>query len=195
VRAAQGDGGTVRVLARDARFDTIGVSDDGTVLVYGGLHEGAPHLFRLSPGGGAPKQISAFPSFSPSVDSSGRRVAFYFINAEGRFRLGVTSTDGGSLLADLPVDTPTANSRLVLTDEGVYLNTMPGDRANVWLQPLDGRAARRMTSFEDQMAFDFAVSRDGASLAVVRGPRLRDAQMITGFDAGGRIAGAATATP
>ena len=49
--------------------------------------------------------------------------------------------------------------------------------------PLDGRPAVRVTSFEDQLLFDFAVSRDGTTLALVRGPRLRDAQLITGFGA------------
>ena len=144
---------------------------------------------------GRRSRSSTFPSFSPSVDPPGRRVAFYYINGEGRFRLGVTSTDGGALLADLPADTPTANSRLVLTDEGVYVNTVPGDRANVWLLPLDGRPSRRVTSYEDQMVFDFSVSRDGASLAVVRGPRLRDAQMITGFGTNDRAADAVSPTP
>ena len=37
---------------------------------------------------------------------------------------------------------------------------------------------------EDLQLFDFAVSRDWKILAVVRGPRLRDAQLITGFEAG-----------
>jgi hypothetical protein len=112
---------------------------------------------------------------------SGKRAAFYFINSSGQFRLGVTAVDGGPLLADIPTEVPSANSRLALTDNGLYLNTMPGDRANVWLQPLDGRPARRITSFEDQLLFDFAISRDGRTLAVARGPRLRDAQLITGF--------------
>ena len=181
VRAASKDGGSVRVLARDVNYDTVSVSSDGQVLTYTAAVNGVPHVFRLSPGA-PPKQLTTDPAYSSSVDPSGRRVAFYLVNSDRRFRLGVMSTDGGPLIAELPVDPPTANSRLVLTDEGVYLNTMPGDRANVWLQPLDGRPARRVTSFDDQIIFDFAVSRDQASLAVVRGPRIRDAQIITGFE-------------
>lgn len=42
-----------------------------------------------------------------------------------------------------------------------------------------------VTSFDDELLFDFAVSRDGGTLAVVRGPRIRDAQVITGFDTAG----------
>ena len=85
-------------------------------------------------------------------------------------------------LADLPAEPlSTTTSRIVLRDEGLYLNTVAGDRANVWLQPLDGKPARRITTFTDQLIFDFAISDDGESLLVARGPRLRDAQLITGF--------------
>jgi serine/threonine protein kinase len=59
-----------------------------------------------------------------------------------------------------------------------------GDRANVWFLPLDGKPGRKVTSFTDQLLFDFALSDDGERLLVARGPRLRDAQLITGFDVG-----------
>ena len=178
-----GDGSSPRILARDVRADVISASRDGETVVFSALVEGVPHLFRVGRDGGGRRQISTAPSFVPSIDPSGRRVAFYYRAADGRFRIGVSSIDGGPLLADLPAEAPGVNSRLVLTDDGVYLNTMPGDRANVWLRPLDGRPAVRVTSFEDQLLFDFAVSRDGTMLAFVRGPRLRDAQLITGFGA------------
>jgi hypothetical protein len=71
----------------------------------------------------------------------------------------------------------------VLIGDGVYVNTMPGDRANVWFLPLDGRPARKITDFDDQQLFDFALSRDGQTLAVARGAR--DAQLITGFRGAG----------
>ena len=183
IRAVPGDGSSPRILARDVRADVISASRDGETVVFSALVEGVPHLFRVGRDGGGRRQISTAPSFVPSIDPSGRRVAFYYRAADGRFRIGVSSIDGGPLLADLPAEAPGVNSRLVLTDDGVYLNTIPGDRANLWLRPLDGRPAVRVTSFEDQLLFDFAVSRDGTMLAFVRGPRLRDAQLITGFGA------------
>jgi hypothetical protein len=67
------------------------------------------------------------------------------------------------------------------TDAGVYLDTVKNGRANVWLQPLDGGPLRRVTDFDDQTVYSFALSRDERTLAVARGPLLRDAQMITGF--------------
>ncbi len=182
IRATTKDGSSTRVVTGDVRFDSFGVAPDGKTVAFNSLVAGSDHVFTMPSSGGPRKMLLEAPAFRPVMHPSGRRAAFYFVNAEGRFRLGVASVDGGPLLVDLPTEVPSANSRLVLTDDGVYLNTMPGDRANVWLQPLDGRPARRITSFEDQLVFDFAISRDGKTLAVARGPRLRDAQLITGFD-------------
>lgn len=120
-------------------------------------------------------------TFVPALDPSGRRMAFYFVNSQAQFRIGVRAVDGGPLLADLPAEPASTNTRLWLRDDGVYANTLPGDRANVWFLPLDGGPPRRITSFEDQLIFDFAISPDGSTLAIARGPRLRDAQLITGF--------------
>jgi len=179
VRGVSRDGSATRLLMRDVReFD---IAPDGRTIVFAGVAGGAARIFRSSTEGGARATISDLIAFTPSIDTAGRRVAFYYIDSKGAFRLGVSSIDGGPLLADLPADPPPANGRIALTSEGIYLNTVPGDRANVWLLPLDGRPAKRITSFEDQLLFDFAISHDGATLAIVRGPRLRDAQLITGF--------------
>ena len=56
-----------------------------------------------------------------------------------------------------------------------------------------GTAPRRMRSCDDQLLFRVAISRDGALLAVARGPRLRDAQLLTGFEP--NAATAATTPP
>jgi len=183
IRAVSKDGSSSRVVTRDARFDAPQVAQYGSLLVYGSLVDGVPRLFRVSPAGGERKPIVEEPAFSPALDPSGRLVAYYHRDSGGRFRLGVSPVDGGPRLVDVPIEPPATQSRLVLRDEGVYLNTMPGDRANVWLRPRDGSPARRLTSFPDQLLFDFAISLDGSTLAVARGPRLRDAQLVTGFEA------------
>ncbi len=182
IRAASKDGSSTRVVTGDIDFSTIGIAPDGKTAVFSSFIAGSDHVFVMPVAGGPRKQLLDSPAFLSTMHPSGKRVAFYFINAEGRFRLGVASVDGGPLLQDLPAEVTSANSRLALTDDGIYLNTVPGDRANVWLQPLDGGPARRITSFDDQLIFDFAVSRDGKTLAIARGPLIRDAQLITGFD-------------
>jgi Tol biopolymer transport system component len=184
LRGVEKGGATSRTIVPDARRDTYSASADGRVIAFSALVDGVPHIFTTGPDGTSRAQVTSTPSWSPAVDPEGRRVAYYYMK-DRLGRIGVSPIGGGPMLADLAAEAPGANSRLVLTGDGIYLNTMPGDRANVWLQPLDGRPARRVTAFEDQILFDFAVSADGAMLAVVRGTRLRDAQVITGFEGGG----------
>ncbi len=177
--------GSSRVVVEGVRFESIAVTPDHHSLLYSAMSGGLPRVFRVATTGGQPVQLSDDPSRLPAIDAEGRRVAFYRVDAEGRYRITVIPIGGGAPLADLEADPSSANSQLVLRDEGLYVNTVPGDRANVWLLPLDGRPARRITNFEDQMLFQFAISPDGKTLAVSRGPRTRDAQLLTGFAAGG----------
>ena len=177
-----------------ASRQTASVSRDGRFLVYpraadnedvdGGVGRGsaAAQLVRRDLLSSVEQKLTDARAFLPAIDPAGQKVAFYFNTAEGAFRIGVCSALGGPLLADLPAEPlSTATSRIVLRDDGLYLNTVAGDRANVWFQPLDGKPARRITSFTDQLVFDFAISDDGQSLLIARGPRLRDAQLFTGF--------------
>ncbi|MCL4809880.1 MAG: hypothetical protein KJ062_19140, partial [Thermoanaerobaculia bacterium] len=157
------------------------VARDGSFLVYSAYVEGVPRVMRVSRDGSDPRPVFAGIAARPALHPSGRRVAFYHLDSSERYRLGVSSVEGGPLLLDLSVEPPVAGSRLLLRDEGVYLNTVPNDRGNVWLLPSGGGAARKLTAWDDQMLFDFAISRDGSSLAVARGPRMRDAQVLTGF--------------
>jgi serine/threonine protein kinase/Tol biopolymer transport system component len=200
-------GGEIKVIEKGAitarsvcrSTGTAAVSRDGSFLVYpraaengGPVSESgyvdvargsaATQLVRRDIATSKELVLTNLRAFLPAVDPSGRRVAFYFNTPEGAFRIGVCSAEGGPLLWDLPAEPlSTVTSRLVLRDEGLYLNTVAGDRSNVWFQPLDGGPARRITSYSDQLVFDFAISDDGESLLVARGPRLRDAQMMTGF--------------
>ena len=195
-------GGEIRVIEKGASaarslcraVGTAAVSRDGRFLVYPRAADSeaadsdvargwaAALLVRRDLASSAERKLTDLRAFLPAIDPSGKKVAFYFNTAEGAFRIGVCAAEGGPLLADLPAEPlSTSTSRIVLRDEGLYLNTVAGDRANVWLQPLDGKPARRITSFTDQLMFDFAISDDGESLLIARGPRLRDAQLITGF--------------
>ena len=167
------------------------VSRDGRFLVYQkspGLEEdtarggATARLMRLDLPSGEDRTLTDLPGFLPSIDPRGERVAFYFNRPDGAFRFGVCSANGGPLLAELPAEPiSTAVSRILLRGDGLYVNTVAGDRANVWFVPLSGAPPRKVTSFTDQLLFDFALSDDEETLLVARGPRLRDAQLITGF--------------
>ena len=151
-------------------------------MVYSALREGESRLLRVGASGGTPEEVTGFPAFSPVFSPDGKRLAYYFLDrASQRYRIGIAPAQGGPPERVLEAEPPATGSVILLRDEGLYLNTMPGDRANVWLLPLDGKPPRRVTDFQDFLIYGFAVSPDGKSLAYSRGPRTRDALLIKGF--------------
>jgi Tol biopolymer transport system component len=182
IRAIARDGSSSRSIVRDVSFGPIAVTPDGRDVIYAAAVDGVVRLLRAGVAGGDPETIFERPAAYPALDPSGARVAFYYYDGASRPRLAVKALAGGPLLVDLPVEaTPGAGSRLALRDEGIYFNTVRGDTANVWLLPANGGDARRVTAFDEQFLDDFAVSEDGATLAVARVSRGRDAYAISGF--------------
>jgi WD40 repeat protein len=176
--------GSTRTVVKDVSFDRIDVTRDGRTLVVARVDGGEPYVERVDVASGQRTRLFERPAFTPSLDPDGRRVSFYFDDEQGRFRAGVVAIEGGPLLASLDVLPPSATGRQVLGRDGIYFNTARGDRGNVWFLPLAGGPARNVTGYDDQnLMFEFALSRDGKMLAMARGPRLRDAQLITGFEA------------
>ena len=67
--------------------------------------------------------------------------------------------------------------------KALIMNTAPGDRANLWLIPLDKTPPRRLTSFDEHTIFAFAPLADGKGWLLSRGELSRDAVLLTGFRA------------
>ena len=56
------------------------------------------------------------------------------------------------------------------------------DGPNIWVQPLDGSAPSQLTHFTDgRTILDFAWSRDGKRLAIVRATIANDIVLLKGF--------------
>ena len=182
IRRLSLDGSAPRVVVSDVLDEGFAVSPDERFVVFSALYEGESRLFRVSAAGGTPEALTDYPAFTPAFSPDGRRLAFYYVDrASRRFRIGIAPAEGGPPVRSLEADPPASGSRILFRDEGLYLNTVPGDRANIWLQPLDGTPPRRVTDFEDFLLYGFAVSPDGKSLAYSRGPRTRDAMLVRGF--------------
>jgi len=100
-----------------------------------------------------------------------------------RFRIGVIPFEGGEMLHDFETYVIHDSSKLRWTRDGkaLLVNAVKGDRANLWLQPLDGSSPTQLTRFDDLRLRDFDWSPDGTTLLLARGRLSRDAVLITGF--------------
>lgn len=160
--------------------DPIGhaVSPDGKWIVY--TSNGV--LKRIPSAGGEPFDYEVpGKAMCPAISHDGSRVAFVYITEEG-FRLGVLPLEGGRLTWS-DVAEPARYSTMVgwaRDGTGLLYNTMPRDRANVWLIPFDGEP-RRLTSFQDQNAGTFVFAPDGR-VVLTRFANIRDAVLIRNFE-------------
>ncbi|MCM2316699.1 MAG: serine/threonine-protein kinase [Thermoanaerobaculia bacterium] len=165
-------------LTRDVNPLGHAVSPDGKWIVYSS--NGV--LKRIPSAGGDPVDYQVpGRAMYPAISHDGSRVAFLYITEE-EFRLGVLPIEGGELAWSRIVEPSRYNSAVgwARDGSGLLYNTMPRDRANVWLIPFDGEP-RRLTSFRDQNAGPFVFSPDGR-LVLTRFTNIRDAVLIRNFE-------------
>ncbi len=180
------DGRGARALADVAYAANLEVTPDGAWLLFSGLHNGDRATWRLPAAGGTPSLLAErLERASPSPD--GRYVAGVWRESVlDTFEVAVLPIHGGP-----PVHRFRSNESTTFTNSGagsvkwardgrsLYVTT--AERIDIWRQRLDGAPLERVTNFLEGGIFGFALSPDGRSLVVSRGPNLRDAFLITGF--------------
>jgi Tol biopolymer transport system component len=121
-------------------------------------------------------------SIRPVASPDGRRVAHYALS-EGRWVIRVIPIDGGSAIGtfSLPANSPSRTLRWMPDGRAfAYIVTVDGV-SNVWKQALEGGSPEPVTDFSSDRMVDFAWSRDGRLLAVMRAVETSDAVRITDF--------------
>jgi Tol biopolymer transport system component len=186
------DGSDRRVLATTAVSGAeIEVSPDGKTIVFEDLfadpsapsRPSAPSLARVSIDGGTATRVTnewfTLAAFSPDGSLLAGRLDD---PKTSRTYLATMPSSGGPVTRVAEFDV-TSSSKVRWTRDGkaLIVNTVPGDRANLWVVPLDKSAPRRLTSFDEHTIFAFASLSDGKGWLLSRGELSRDAVLITGF--------------
>ena len=186
------DGSDRRVLATTAVAGAeIEVSPDGKTIVFEDLfadpsapsRPSAPSLARVSIDGGTATRVTnewfTLPAFSPDGSMLAGRLDD---PKTSRIYLATMPASGGAVtrIAEFEI-TSSSKVRWARDGKALIVNTVPGDRANLWLVPLDKSAPRRLTSFDEHTIFAFVPLFDGKGWLLSRGELSRDAVLITGF--------------
>jgi Tol biopolymer transport system component/DNA-binding winged helix-turn-helix (wHTH) protein len=158
-------------------------SPDGRWVVYQqGYGWVKSTLWRVPLEGGQAMQLTETKSIRPFVTPDGKRVAYYYMDAQA-WRIGVSSLDDGRLVTSFALQ-PTVAERIVRwTPDGqavAYIDS-PGGVDNIWTQPLDGSTPVQLTGFKAGKISGFDWSRDGL-LAILRISKSSDVILISGFD-------------
>jgi serine/threonine protein kinase/Tol biopolymer transport system component len=163
-------------------------SPDGHWVVYSTRVSGKHSLWKVTVDGGDPIQLTSnnFSISSSSVSPDGKLVVYSDRGerTDSTARLVVVRFDGGASVKtfDLP---PTVNlsTHARWSPDGrslTYVDTRDGV-SNVWSQPFEGGAPRKLTDFKSDGIFTFDWSRDGKQLALWRGRATRNVVLISDF--------------
>jgi Tol biopolymer transport system component len=111
-------------------------------------------------------------------------VAYFYMDKEksdSPWRIGVASFADGAFVTSIDIP-PTVISRVVRwTPDGKALAYIAneGEVSNIWVRPLDGSAAKKLTDFKTETVIAFAWSPDGKRLLVSRGAETSDVVILS----------------
>ncbi len=161
----------------DSRPD---VSSDGWVVFQRGVIQSSPiALWRVPLAGGAAVPLAEGTSIRPVVSPNGRLVAHYWLTPE-RWTIAVVPVDGGRPVQVFPLSSTHCERTVRWSPDSKALAYIDcdGGAANIWLRPLDGKPARRLTDFTSGHIDTFDWSRDGSQLAWIRRIAVSDVVLI-----------------
>lgn len=168
----------------DGNDDDSTISPDGNWIVYGSLvlKNGPPRseLWKISIGGGEPVKFSSEYCSSPAFSPDGLLVSCVRDEKE---ILVLSAADGTKLETYKLHQTVIVNVGVGWTPDGSGLTFIRGEKhsSNVWVQPRNGEAPRKLTNFTSGYLTRYAYSADGSRLFVARGYPIQDAILIKGF--------------
>jgi len=156
---------------------------DGQSVIYQRGLNSKPMLWKVNLEGGEPIQLTDFYAKWNAVSNDGRRVSFFQM-FDSKWRIGIISSTGGSILQrlDVPASLKESEIRWSPDDRSLFYIGAIGNVGNVWNLPLDGGEPKQITNFKTHYLEDFAWSPDGTKLAVSRSSTVSDAVLINTSD-------------
>ncbi|HEY1306431.1 MAG TPA: protein kinase [Vicinamibacterales bacterium] len=175
------DGSEPRLLTHLPGPTWLSVTPDGRFVVCASLDQTNPSTWRIPIQGGQPAIIA--PGMDrPAVSPNGRMLAGINMGANGVLMLVTMPMDGSAPLRSHGTIAPaTANGVMEWTADGQGILFSTVERANVWMQRLDGGAPTRVTNLTDLAIVRGRRTPDGRSLILARGTAQTDAYLVSRF--------------
>jgi Tol biopolymer transport system component len=183
------DGGSLKQLTSGQEDYAQNVSPDGRWVLFDSWRSGRITPWKISIDGGEPTQVIDKFTNSPQFSPDGKSIAAYFQDeqAGSPWRITIAPVDGkGSIkvmdLVAVP-DRASIGSGVTWAPDGRsiwYVNTRDGT-ANLYSQSIDGGSPKQLTKFTDNGVGIFNFSRDGKTIALMRGTVRSDVVLISDF--------------
>ncbi len=149
-----------------------------TIVYQRGLHSNQ-RLWKVPIAGGEPVQLTEFSAKWNAVSNDGRRISYFFM-ADDKWRFGIISSEGGSLLQRLDVPSTLKENviRWSADDQSLFYISRVGSVGNIRSLPLNGSEAKALTNFKSHSIDSFAFSPDKKRLAIARSSTFSDVVLI-----------------
>jgi len=179
------DGGHARLLAHLAQPTWLSITPDGRSVVFASLTQAETSTWMVPIEGGQPTLVASGLD-RPAVSPDGRLIAGIHTGDDGQQELVVVPMDGSAAGSPPPrsfgrVAPATANGLMEWTADGRGILYSTVERANVWLQPADGRPPTKISSLTDLAIVRGKRTADGHSLILARGVAQTDAYLVSRF--------------
>jgi len=154
-------------------------SQDSQWFAYFGHALGGSFVFKMPTTGGTPVKLTDRDSYWPTISPDGQWIAFTY---SGQEPSGTVISSSGSQPPKTVTLPATANFCCMWSTDSrslEYVDVLEGV-PNFWSVPLSGGAAKQITHFSSQEPIrDVGLSRDGATLAILRGTENSDAVLFS----------------
>ncbi len=163
------------------------ISPDSRWVVYASWNGEQSTIWKVPLAGGAPIQLTDYESGSPVFAPDGKTIACV-LGSDSRVKLasiGLVPVEGGNPRKSFQV-MPFAHTYfhdLRWTPDGsalVFRKAIKGV-FDLWQQPINGDAPKRLTNFQSGSIWNFAYSRDGKRIFMSRGNTFNDVVLIKHF--------------
>jgi dipeptidyl aminopeptidase/acylaminoacyl peptidase len=140
--------------------------------------------------GGKPVQLTHALTTHPAISRQTGQIGCWYSTSTEKpnWKLAILPPDGGAPLKIFDIAgtvVPDSNIRWTASGDGLTFLDGRGGGSNIWVQPVDGRPAHPLTSFNSGQIYSFDWSRDGR-LAFSRGMSLSDVVVIREREVGQR---------
>jgi len=154
-------------------------SQDSQWFAYFGHALGGSFVFKMPTTGGTPVKLTDRDSYWPTISPDGQWIAFTY---SGQEPSGTVISSSGSQPPKTVTLPATANFCCMWSTDSrslEYVDVLEGV-PNFWSVPLSGGPAKQITHFSSQEPIrDVGLSRDGATLAILRGTENSDAVLFS----------------
>ncbi|HEV2989563.1 MAG TPA: protein kinase, partial [Candidatus Angelobacter sp.] len=175
-------GGNLQQLTNGIQDMSGQCSPDGKWVFYQSLAGGQPSVWKISIDGGAPVRFSPSVGLGPAISPDGNLVAYASVEGSEpnlRHVVVIASSVDGKILHTIDSNPRWRQVRFAPDSQSLACQINEHGVSNIWIQPISGAPATKLTDFKSDLIFDFAWSRDGKKLALSRGQVGQDVVLLT----------------